>query len=75
MHFLELSIVWLSIDDTLLGLDVVFDWYQISSDFLLLSGLFIAASDDLSPVPDPLPVGVLDRPLRLLDRGLLLLHL
>ena len=75
MHFLELSIVWLSIDDTLLGLDVVFDWYQISSDFLLLSGLFIATSDDLSPVPDPLPVGVLDRPLRLLDRGLLLLHL
>ena len=75
MHFLELSIVWLSIDDTLLGLNVVFDWYQISSDFLLLSGLFIAASDDLAPVPDPLPVGVLDRSLCLLDRGPLLLHL
>ena len=72
MDSLSFAVVWLPVNDTLLGLYVIFDRYQIGCHFLLLSWLLEAASNDLPTVSDPLLVGAMDRPLCLLDRGLLL---
>ena len=72
---MSFTAVGLLINDTLLGLYVVLHWYLIGRHLLLLSWLLEAAPDDLSSVPDPLLVGVVDGLLRLLYRGLLLLHL
>ena len=72
---MSFTAVGLLVNDTLLGLYVVLHRYLIGRHFLLLSWLLEAAPDDLSPVPDPLLVGVVDGLLRLLYRGLLLKYL
>ena len=75
MDSLSFAVVWLPVNDTLLGLYVIFDRYQIGCHLLLLRWLLEAASNDLPTVSDSLLVGVMDRPLRLLYRGLLLKYL